>query len=103
LVADAESNLPVCCHRDGKHHCMGHMPAELQKGTSLRAADNRCPGFPKIATAFFRSLGTVDGTDRMQDRRPVPEVPRLQYQSRCFTMSGAELTKALPDCQGTEA
>jgi hypothetical protein len=62
LAAGAESSLPACCRRDGKHHCMGHMPEGLQIGTSLRASNSKCPAFPKIATASNSCYGDPGGS-----------------------------------------
>jgi hypothetical protein len=62
LAADTESNLPACCRRSGKHHCMGRMPAMLNEGASLRAANTNCPAFPKLATAPNCSRFAVPGT-----------------------------------------
>ena len=45
FASDAESNLPACCRRDGKHHCaMMASESESPSGPSLQAA--RCPSFP---------------------------------------------------------
>ena len=49
LFRDAESNLPACCRRDGKHHCgmtdpdMAETPPSGPAVDALRA---RCPFFP---------------------------------------------------------
>ena len=49
LFADAESNLPACCRRDGKHHCgmtdrdMAETPSSGAAVDALRA---KCPFFP---------------------------------------------------------
>jgi hypothetical protein len=52
LWADADSRLPACCRRDGKHHCammnMDQGAAEAQSpGLAVRAVTTRCPFFPK--------------------------------------------------------
>lgn len=52
LWADADSRLPACCRRDGKHHCammnMDQDAAQAQSsGLAVRAATTRCPFFPK--------------------------------------------------------
>jgi hypothetical protein len=41
FAADAESNLPACCRRDGAHHCAMNASSA---GTSLLTP--RCPAFP---------------------------------------------------------
>ena len=52
LFQDAESSLPACCRRDGKHHCgmadrdvadAVQMPSS---GPSVDALHGKCPFFP---------------------------------------------------------
>ncbi|MGO4883294.1 MAG: hypothetical protein ACLP59_21110 [Bryobacteraceae bacterium] len=49
LFADPESNLPVCCRRDGKHHC-GMLAADMAdpspSGPITQATHVKCPLFP---------------------------------------------------------
>jgi len=54
LFVDAESNLPACCRRDGKHHC-GMMDRDMMdrdmaqtpaSGPAVDALRTRCPFFP---------------------------------------------------------
>jgi hypothetical protein len=48
LFSDAESNLPACCRRDGKHHCgvMADVAQTPQSGLAVDALRARCPLFP---------------------------------------------------------
>ena len=46
LLADAESNLPECCRRGGKHHCAMAMDETPATGVSLRAVQAPCPFYP---------------------------------------------------------
>jgi hypothetical protein len=47
VFADAESNLPECCRRGGKHHCAMMMDsAPSAAGVSLRSIQPRCPLYP---------------------------------------------------------
>ena len=52
LSRDPDANLPICCRRHGKHHCM--MSAEMMQamlgGTQLRALPMRCPQYPRAIT-----------------------------------------------------
>jgi hypothetical protein len=43
LSADAESNLPACCRRDGKHHCSSMSGSS--SGPSFKSVES-CPFFP---------------------------------------------------------
>ena len=49
LFADAESNVPACCRRDGKHHC-GMMDRDMadtpSSGPAVDAFHVKCPFFP---------------------------------------------------------
>lgn len=49
--SDSVSNLPACCRRNGKHHCMMRMMRERelsrQPGRHLSAPFEKCPFFPK--------------------------------------------------------
>jgi hypothetical protein len=38
----AEANLPVCCRRNGKHHCMA-MNMDSSQGSSTRTVSEKCP------------------------------------------------------------
>jgi hypothetical protein len=44
LLANAASNLPACCRRNGQHHCA---MADGDAGAGLRANQPKCPFFPK--------------------------------------------------------
>ena len=49
LFVDAESNLPACCRRDGKHHCGmtdRDMAEALSSGAAVDALRAKCPFFP---------------------------------------------------------
>jgi hypothetical protein len=50
FVADPQSNLPLCCRRDGEHHCgMIHMSGQATRGARLSAVTPKCPLFPQAA------------------------------------------------------
>jgi len=49
LFVDADSNLPACCRRDGKHHCAMMDMADAQDALSSKVVKlwgPRCPNFP---------------------------------------------------------
>ena len=49
--SDPGSNLPICCRRNGKHHCIMRMMMERelsrQPGRHVSAPFEKCPFFPK--------------------------------------------------------
>ena len=50
VSAGFAAKLPVCCRRDGKHHCamtnMGDLQESPSSGLALRAGQPRCPNYP---------------------------------------------------------
>jgi hypothetical protein len=50
LAPDAQANLPACCRRNGKHHCMmGTMRGSGASGSTTISA--KCPCFPSGSCA----------------------------------------------------
>jgi hypothetical protein len=46
-TSDPYSNLPACCKRSGKHHCMMRMTMERNlETTQVAAPADKCPFFP---------------------------------------------------------
>jgi len=46
FAASAESHLPACCRKNGKHHCMMQMESpSASGGASFVAAGKKCPYF----------------------------------------------------------
>jgi hypothetical protein len=59
LSPNSDANLPACCRRNGKHHCM--MSTEtaqaLSSSTQAAAQPMKCPLFPHaLTTAQHRDL-----------------------------------------------
>jgi hypothetical protein len=52
VFADAESNLPECCRRGGKHHCAMTMDDAPVSGVSLKSIRQRCPLYPSAPATF---------------------------------------------------
>jgi hypothetical protein len=47
VLADAESSLPECCRRGGKHHCaMRTDGARSSQDVALASAQPKCPSYP---------------------------------------------------------
>jgi hypothetical protein len=59
LSAGAESNLPECCRRGGKHHCAMMMDQAPATGASLRPIQPRCPLYPGAPATPARQLVAV--------------------------------------------
>jgi hypothetical protein len=67
IFADAESNLPECCRRNGKHHCAMMMDSVAPAtGVSVRTVQPRCPLYPGAPAtpagdyvAVLKSSGSV--------------------------------------------
>jgi len=58
---DPDANLPACCRRNGKHHCMMSMEMmqAMLSGTQVRAVPMKCPLFPRtLNTAQHNQLST---------------------------------------------
>jgi hypothetical protein len=51
LSENAAATLPACCRRDGNHHCMTVKSDADASGLLWKAVQQRCPYFPKNATA----------------------------------------------------
>lgn len=53
---DAEANLPLCCRRHGKHHCMMSRMARQESGQlAFTTVTERCPYGPASVTAAHTS------------------------------------------------
>ena len=51
FARNPQTDLPACCRRNGKHHCMGHMQMPGSGEAQFRSAAMKCPMFPvKLAT-----------------------------------------------------
>jgi len=54
LNSSAESRLPACCRRDGKHHCaMMAAASELSSETQIKAEQPPCPFRSQASTVAF--------------------------------------------------
>jgi hypothetical protein len=59
LSRDPDANLPICCRRNGKHHCMMQMEMAraMAFGTQATAPPMKCPLFPRaVITAQHTEL-----------------------------------------------
>jgi hypothetical protein len=51
FTGSAESNLPTCCRKNGKHHCMMRMQSPSEEGAAFTTVAEKCPYFPHSTTA----------------------------------------------------
>ncbi|MGA2277972.1 MAG: hypothetical protein ABSG00_10215 [Terracidiphilus sp.] len=52
LASEADANLPPCCRRNGKHHCMMRsMERRGDKENSFTSVSEKCPCLPASACA----------------------------------------------------
>jgi len=68
ILADAESQLPECCRRNGKHHCAMMMDNASTTGVTVRTVQPRCPLYPGApaapagdSAAVLKSSGAIFG------------------------------------------
>ena len=57
--ADRNSSLPVCCRRNGKHHCMmslGERSQLTQHGLALNSSPDKCPYCPGTIAATHNDV-----------------------------------------------
>jgi hypothetical protein len=47
FASDADSKLPACCRRDGKHHC-ARMATESESSSGPAVQAGRCSFFPTV-------------------------------------------------------
>ena len=53
FAPDAEANLPSCCRRNGKHHCMMHLMERLSgKQSGIASVSEKCPCMPASTGAI---------------------------------------------------
>jgi len=83
LFVDADSSLPACCRRDGKHHCTmmnAADPVEAPSGAVVKIWGPRCPSFP-TACAFPTDSRTALPVDSQLVFAWVLQHPAVQAQA----------------------
>jgi hypothetical protein len=83
FASGADSNLPECCRRGGKHHCaMTDGAADSSSGPALLAA--RCCLFPQAPAVPLSRTATLPGSSRatfvsfISRRAPRPQTLALR-------------------------
>lgn len=49
LTSTPDANLPACCRRNGKHHCMMSTEMAMMNGTQVNVVPAKCPFYPTAA------------------------------------------------------
>jgi hypothetical protein len=53
LATSSETNLPVCCRRNGAHHCAMKDPSQSSvNGMNLSSIPQHCPAYPAVITSI---------------------------------------------------
>ena len=68
---DADANLPPCCRRNGKHHCMMRMmqrPGGNQKG--FTSVSEKCPYEPASTCAVYSPIFKLETERRFYVQFP---------------------------------
>jgi len=84
-TAKSEANLPACCRRDGKHHCMMRV-AERSESSSRRAEFHapfeKCPYCPAfVLTSHHSQTGMISSSAAFAELLSHPSV-HPQTESR---------------------
>jgi hypothetical protein len=84
---DADANLPPCCRRNGKHHCMMRMEQLSGKGKGFTAVSEKCPCQPTSTCAVHSPI--VHPKTRQQfesevSRQPARPALSMALYRNCF-------------------
>jgi hypothetical protein len=96
-TAAAESNLPACCRRAGKHHCGTPGETAPPAGPAFQAGD-RCPYFPGSFTAA-RSPGVFDAIVLAALRAPLANRTAERFPTQpigLMSLSGPQQKRGPP-------
>jgi len=58
LIASVQSNVPVCCRKDGKHHCV-MQAVESDSKSAVAAIGSKCPLFSHASVTAHHELDTA--------------------------------------------
>lgn len=89
FAPDAEANLPPCCRRNGKHHCMMRMmqrPSGHEK--RLGTASEKCPYLPVSTCAVYSQTFKPECGEiaSIEVVRPVPSAPQQESLRSAFLL-----------------
>jgi hypothetical protein len=84
---DAGANLPPCCRRNGKHHCMMRMELLSGKRKGFTAVSEKCPCLPASTCAVQSPvfhLKTRQPFEAEVPRRPLRTTQTVALYRLCF-------------------
>ena len=82
FVSSAESNLPECCRRDGKHRCaMAESGSDPGSGPVFEP--QRCPSFPVHAVAPKLDPGEVNAYQALAGLVASQRTPQTKPELLC--------------------
>jgi hypothetical protein len=64
LAPDAEANVPACCRRHGKHHCMMSRMERLGSQKGFSSVTEKCPRFPAGTCAVHSAAFKPEADER---------------------------------------
>jgi hypothetical protein len=83
FAPNADANLPACCRKNGKHHCMMRMMERrggLQKG--FTSVSEKCPCFPVSTCAIYSPIFKPEAEGQFS--ADVVRHPAIAPQSEVF-------------------
>jgi len=84
LAADADSNLPACCRRHGKHHCMmSRMGQHSGSKRGFTSASERCPCCPASACPVHSPIYAPNTSDQFYGDVVFQTVPVPRSATPC--------------------
>jgi|ERR1039458_4708345 hypothetical protein len=84
---DAGANLPPCCRRNGKHHCMMRMEQFSGKREGFTAVSEKCPCLPATTCAVYSQIFHPKIKQQFEaevTRQPVRLAPTVALHQLCF-------------------
>ncbi len=65
FAPDAEANLPACCRRNGKHHCMMQLMERYgAKDIGFTSVSEKCPSIPTSTGAVHAPTSKPEAGER---------------------------------------
>jgi hypothetical protein len=85
FASDADSKLPACCRRNGKHHC-ARMATESESSSGPAVQEGRCSFFPTVEGVPANKTVAVSGISQNGFAQPVSHPTSApQTESLCHS------------------